>query len=131
MPENRRVEVFCGAYASGKSETAINRAQQYARKGEKITLVDLDSVEPAYTLRPIVKELKDMGINAIAQESRFGLGEAATYVTGEQLNCLHNEGDIIIDVGYGAAGLDVLDIINNIELEENLNIYLVLNTSNF
>ena len=46
----RFVEVFAGAYASGKSETSINRALQFARKGEKITLVDLDTVEPAYTL---------------------------------------------------------------------------------
>ena len=35
-----------------------------------------------------------------------------------------NEGDIIIDVGYGAGGLDILDIINNIGEEKNLKIFL-------
>lgn len=129
--ECRRVEVYCGAYASGKSETAINRARQYVERGDKITLVDLDSVEPAYTLRPLVEPLTKMGINVVAQTSYLGLGEAATYVTGAQINALTNEGDIIIDVGYGAGGLDILDIINNIEEEKNLNIYLVLNTSKF
>ncbi len=128
---NRRVEVYCGAYASGKSETAINRARQYAQRKEKITLVDLDSVEPAYTLRPLVEPLKEMGINVIAQTSYLGLGEAATYVNGAQINALSEEGDIIIDVGYGAGGLDILDIINGIEKEENLHIYLVVNTSKF
>lgn len=127
----RKTEVYAGAYASGKSETAINRALQYANSGEKITLVDLDTVEPAYTLRPIVKPLKDMGINVITQEDAFGLGEAATYVTSHQINCLANEGDIIIDVGYGASGLDVLDIITDIGDEENLEIFLVVNTSKF
>ncbi|MCD7878697.1 MAG: hypothetical protein LUG16_02045, partial [Candidatus Gastranaerophilales bacterium] len=76
---NRKVEVYAGAYASGKSETALNRAIQYARSNKKITLVDLDTVEPAYTLRPIFKPLSDLGINVITQQDSFGLGEAATY----------------------------------------------------
>ena len=120
----RFVEVYAGAYASGKSETALNRARQFANAKQQITLVDLDSVEPAYTLRPIAKELEAMGINVITQPDNFGLGEAASYVTSAQINCLNNEGDIIIDVGYGAGGLDILDIINNIGEEKKLKIYL-------
>ena len=128
---SRTVEVFAGAYASGKSETALNRARHLVEQGEKITLVDLDSVEPAYTLRPIAKELSDLGINVITQPDNFGLGEAASYVTPAQINCLKNDGDIIIDVGYGAGGLDILDIITDIDAETDLRIYLVVNTSKF
>lgn len=127
----RRVEVYAGAYASGKSETSINRALQYVKEGKNITLVDLDTVEPAYTLRPLAKSLREHGINVIAQEDYFGLGEAGSYVTGQQINCLTEKGDMIIDVGYGASGLDILDIINNIGEEEDLNIYIVINTSKF
>ena len=106
----RVVEVYAGAYASGKSETAVNRARQFAMVNKSITLVDLDTVEPAYTLRPIAKNLAQMGINVITQPDNFGLGEAASYVTPAQINCLSQGGDIIIDVGYGAGGLDILDI---------------------
>lgn len=127
----RKVEVFTGAYASGKSETSINRALQYIKRNEKVTLVDLDTVEPAYTLRPLYGELMSRGVNVITQTDYFGLGEAASYVTAQQINCLNEKGDIIIDVGYGASGLDVLDIIQNIDKEEDLNIYLVVNTSKF
>lgn len=127
----RVVEVYAGAYASGKSETSINRARQYAAINRPITLVDLDTVEPAYTLRPIIKDLEGMGINVVTQPDNFGLGEAASYVTSAQTNCLSNSGDIIIDVGYGAGGLDILDILNNIEKESNLQIYLVVNTAKF
>ncbi len=128
---DRFVEVFAGAYASGKSETSINRARQFAEKGEKITLVDLDTVEPAYTLRPIANELQLLGINVITQPDNFGLGEAASYITPAQVNCLSQDGNIIIDVGYGAGGLDILDIITNIGEEKDLKIYLVVNTSKF
>ena len=131
MSQNRFVEVYTGAYASGKSETALNRARQFAQKNEQITLVDLDTVEPAYTLRPIANELNSLGINVITQPDNFGLGEAASYVTPAQINCLSNDGNIIIDVGYGVGGLDILDIINNIENEKNLKNYIVINTSKF
>lgn len=127
----RTVEVFAGAYASGKSETSLNRARHLVEQGNKITLVDLDSVEPAYTLRPIVKELESLGIRVITQPDNFGLGEAASYVTPAQINCLKNDGDIVIDVGYGAGGLDILDIITDIGQENNLCIYLVVNTAKF
>ena len=127
----RVVEIYAGAYASGKSETALNRARQYAQLNKQITLVDLDTVEPAYTLRPIANDLRQMGIDVITQPDNFGLGEAASYVTPAQVNFLSNDGDIIVDVGYGAGGLDILDIVNNIDKETNLQAYLVLNTAKF
>lgn len=127
----RVVEIYAGAYASGKSETALNRARQYAQLNKQITLVDLDTVEPAYTLRPIANGLRQMGIDVITQPDNFGLGEAASYVTPAQVNFLSNDGDIIVDVGYGAGGLDILDIVNNIDKETNLQAYLVVNTAKF
>ena len=129
---SRVVEIYAGAYASGKSETALNRALQYAQQGKKITLVDLDTVEPAYTLRPIAKQLESKGVNVITQPEYFGLGEAGSYITPQQMNCLNNfSDDLIIDVGYGVAGLDILDILNGIDDENDLKIYLVVNTSKF
>jgi hypothetical protein len=127
----RTVEVFTGAYASGKSESAVNRALQYVKAGESITLVDFDTVEPAYCIRPLKKELDALGVTTIAQSENFGLGETGSYVTAEQVNCLKRAGNVIIDVGYGASGLDTLEVITDIEKEENLKIYLVLNTSKF
>ena len=127
----RFVEVYAGAYASGKSETALNRAIQFAKIKKNITLADLDTVEPAYTLRPIAKDLEALGVNVITQPEYFGLGEAGSYITPQQMNCLSVEGDVIIDVGYGASGLDILDIITNIGDEKNLQIFLVVNTSKF
>ena len=58
----RTVEVYTGTYASGKSETSINRALQYVKENKEITLVDLDTVEPAYCMRPIIGELEERGI---------------------------------------------------------------------
>jgi len=94
-----------------------------------VTLVDLDTVEPAYTLRPIKKDLETHGIRVITQEDYTGLGEAGNVITGDQKNCLLVPGNIVIDVGYGVGGLDILDVINYIEDEKHLEIFIVINTS--
>ncbi len=129
MEKSRRIEIFTGAYTSGKSEISINRAFMLKNEEFPVTLVDLDTVEPAYTLRPLKKELGNLGLTVITREEYTGLGETGNIITGEQQNCLFNEGNIVIDVGYGAGGLDILDIITNIEKEKNLEIYMVINTS--
>jgi hypothetical protein len=126
---SRIVEVFAGAYASGKSEISINRALMLSKQDGPVTLVDLDTVEPAYTLRPIKGDVEKLGIKVITQESYFGLGETGNTITPAQMNCFLYPGDIVIDVGYGAGGLDILDVVNGIEDEENLNIYIVINAS--
>lgn len=130
---NRWVEVFTGAYASGKSETAINRALSLHNKGDNIVLIDLDTVEPAYTLRPIKKDLEKLGLTVVAhdRDNSFGLGEAGTYITPEQKMCLHRKGNLIIDVGYGSGGIDTLTILEEIHDEPNLNIYMVINPNKF
>lgn len=126
----RIVEVFTGAYASGKSEISINRAMMLKSEDAPVTLVDLDTVEPAYTLRPLKKELETYGIKVITQESYFGLGETGNVITPQQQNCLKLSSDnIVIDVGYGAGGLDILNLVTGIEEEKNLTIYIVINAS--
>jgi len=128
--KSRVVEIFTGAYASGKSEISINRALMLKSEDSPVTLVDLDTVEPAYTLRPLKKELETYGIQVITQENYFGLGETGNVITPQQQNCLKlNNDNMVIDVGYGAGGLDILNLVTCIEEEENLNIYIVINAS--
>ncbi|MEG3072389.1 MAG: hypothetical protein RQM92_17545 [Candidatus Syntrophopropionicum ammoniitolerans] len=55
---------------------------ELARQGRKVNLVDLDLVEPFYTLRPLQKELSQLGLEVIAwkTEETVGLGEAGTVI---------------------------------------------------
>jgi cellulose biosynthesis protein BcsQ len=130
---SRWIEVFTGAYASGKSETAINRALTLHSQGVDLTLVDLDTVEPAYTLRPIKKQLQGLGLSVVAhdREDSFGLGESGTYITAAQKMCLHRKENLIIDVGYGAGGIDSLVLLEDIMQEAELKIYIVINPTKF
>lgn len=125
----RVVEAFVGEYASGKSENAINRSLELLEQGGQVTLVDLDTVEPFYTLRPLKKQLEELGLRVIAwaPEEVMGLGEAGSLINQEMIWALRNEGNIILDVGYGVHGAKIFNLIEGADTDPDLKIYVVVN----
>ena len=99
------------------------------KEQKQVTLVDLDLVEPFYTLRPIKNELSEMGLQVVAWETRetVGLGEAGSTIKPEARWVLRRPGEIILDIGYGVEGARVLNLIEGADSDENLHIYVVLN----
>lgn len=125
------VEAYVGEYASGKSENAVNRALELIEKGRKVTLVDLDLVEPFYTLRPLKKMLENKGIEVIAWETKetFGLGEAGYVLKPQMRWALRREGDVIFDVGYGIQGIKIFNLVEGLWEDKDLKVYVVVNIS--
>ncbi|OPX83117.1 MAG: hypothetical protein A4E52_01920 [Pelotomaculum sp. PtaB.Bin013] len=125
------MEAYTGEYAGGKSENALNRALALARQGRMVTLVDLDIVEPVYTLRPIQEDLKALGINVIAWKTKetVGLGEAGTILKPSARWALRHEGDIILDIGYGVEGTRTLNLLEGATTDPDLQVIAVINIS--
>ena len=63
----KRITLVCGHYGSGKTNFALNLAVNAAKRGEKITLVDLDIVNPYFRTADYKAELEATGVNVIAQ----------------------------------------------------------------
>lgn len=128
---DRIVEAYIGEYAGGKSENAVNRALELARLGRKVTLVDLDIVEPVYTLRPIQERLNALGIGVIAWKTSetTGLGEAGTVLKPEARWALRREGDVILDIGYGVEGAKTLNLLEGARTDPDLKVFAVINIS--
>nr|WP_157872851.1 hypothetical protein [Desulfoscipio gibsoniae] len=125
----RVVEAYVGEYASGKSEVAVNRAVDLAAAGREVTLVDLDIVEPCYTLRPIKRELQQKGITVLAWETKdtMGLGETGNVLRAENRWALRRSGDIVLDIGYGVEGAKTLNLLEGAGADPDLKIYAVIN----
>jgi hypothetical protein len=123
------IEAYIGEYASGKSEMAINRALELKRQGRKVVLVDLDTVEPFYTLRPLKILLEEKGLEVISMSSEdtFGLGETGAMLTPQARWALWREGDIILDVGYGVMGARTLNLVEGAYESPHLRILAVIN----
>ena len=125
------MEAYIGEYASGKSENAVNRALCLMKQGKNVTLVDLDVVEPFYTLRPIKKKLEDMGVTVLAWETHetIGLGEVGNIIMPKLRWALKRTGDLILDIGYGVEGAKTLNLIYGADDNPCLKIYAVVNVS--
>jgi len=127
----RIVEAYIGEYASGKSEMSINRALELRKQGRRVTLVDLDTVEPFYTLRPIKEMLESMSLNIIgfSREDSFGLGETGAMLNPQARWALMNEGDVILDIGYGVYGAKTLNLVEGVDETPEFRVLAVLNAS--
>lgn len=125
------IEAYIGEYASGKSENAVNRAISLCRQGLPVTLVDLDTVEPCYTMRPIKRELETMGITVEAWETgdTIGLGEAGNVIKGSMRWVLRRPGNVILDIGYGVQGANVFNLVEGAFENQWLKIIAVINLS--
>ena len=65
---NSRINIFCGHFGSGKTEVSLNYAIKLAEEGKKVTIIDLDIVNPYFRTADAEKILKEHNIELIASE---------------------------------------------------------------
>jgi len=101
------------------------------RQGLAVTLADLDTVEPCYTLRPLKRELEAQGVQVLGWETAQvpGWGEVGSILHPAVRWALHREGSVIIDVGYGVAGAGTLHLLEGVDREPDLRVLAVINAT--
>ncbi len=65
MLPNKRIILLCGHYGSGKTSVAVELAKELKKTYERVTLADLDIVNPYFRSKDSEKELTDAGIRFI------------------------------------------------------------------
>ena len=104
---SNKISIICGHYGTGKTNLAVNLARDHAKAGEKVTIVDMDIVNPYFRTSDYKKILEDEGIEVIAPV--FGATNldlpslpAAMYLAFEK------EGTVIFDLGGDDVGSTVM-----------------------
>lgn len=64
----KRITIFAGHYGSGKTNVAVNYALCLSKEGKKVSLSDLDIVNPYFRSKDSEKILNDAGIRFISSE---------------------------------------------------------------
>lgn len=64
--EHKRLTLFAGHYGSGKTNIAVNYAMRLADEGKRVTIADLDIVNPYFRTKDSEAELTARGIELIS-----------------------------------------------------------------
>ncbi|MDP8269065.1 MAG: hypothetical protein P9L97_10085 [Candidatus Tenebribacter davisii] len=120
--------IVIGAFGSGKSEYSINLAREYSKQGEKVTLVDLDVVNPYFRSRDVRDIFAEEGIIVIAPEGEFQYADLPM-LSPRIMGAVQNfESTVILDVGGDPAGCRTLArYVQNIN-KRGYEMHLVINT---
>ena len=103
-----RYTVLTGNYGSGKTELSLNLALDFAAKGQRSTLVDLDIVNPYFRSAEKKNELDKNGIRVLMPTFALTTVDIPA-LPAEIQSVFENPGDrVVLDVGgddTGAAAL--------------------------
>ncbi len=64
----KRISIICGHYGSGKTNIAVNMAIKAKKNFERVTIADMDIVNPYFRTKDSEKLLEKAGINLICSE---------------------------------------------------------------
>lgn len=122
-----RITIIAGHFGSGKTEFAVNYAFKLKEEFEKVTIVDLDTVNPYFRTKDAKEALEEKGINVIVPEFANSNLDIIT-IPSEVLSVFADDScHAILDVGGDDEGAMVLGMFNRYLNECGYEMYLVLN----
>ena len=126
FPLERRVTVVCGHYGTGKTNLSINLALDCARRGEDVSLVDLDVVNPYFRSADYADVLTENGVRVVGPN--FANTNLDTPSLPAAVRSTIAEGSrVIVDVGGDDAGATALGVYYRTLTEAEPDVVYVVN----
>lgn len=130
----KKVTIITGHYGSGKTNVSVNLALELAEKGEKVTVVDLDIVNPYFRTADFAELFSSKNINLISSiYANSNLDIPAISFDIERLT--NEDGYLIIDVGGDDSGSTALgrykDIFDKLSESGDIDMFYVINRYRF
>ena len=124
----KRVTLLAGHYGSGKTNLAVNLARMMRLRYDRVTVADLDIVNPYFRSADSADELKDLGIRLIV--SPYANTNLDAPALPQEMYSIVDDRSrhVIIDVGGDERGALALGRISERILEENdYDMFLIVN----
>jgi len=100
--------IVTGYYGSGKTEFAVSLARELAIAGGRVTIADLDVVNPFFRSREREAELSPFGIEVMGSVFDNHMAQDIPALSFAFLSRIRAGEDVIIDLAGGEIGLRVL-----------------------
>ncbi|MEG2425581.1 MAG: cobalamin biosynthesis protein CobQ [Oscillospiraceae bacterium] len=104
----KRVNIICGHYGSGKTNLSLNIAKQLKSTGKKVTIVDMDIVNPYFRSSDYKLMLERLGIRVISPVEAGSTLDSPS-LSAEIFSAFEqDDGYVIVDVGGDDVGANAL-----------------------
>lgn len=128
----KKVTVITGHYGSGKTNICVNLALELADKGEKVTVIDLDIVNPYFRTADFSRLFEENNIELVSSVyANSNLDIPAISFDVERLCRDEKSGYVIIDVGGDDAGATALgrykEVFDELYKKNQIDMFYVIN----
>lgn len=125
---NNRIHIFTGHFGSGKTEVALNFAMKQAKNQNKVTIIDLDIVNPYFRTKDAEAVMKRCGVQVAA--SRFAGSNVDLPIVPSQVQGIFADADMtaVFDVGGDDDGAFALGQYREYFEQYGYRMYFVVNT---
>ena len=122
-----KIVVICGHYGVGKTNVSLNLAYKYKQMGERVSLVDLDVVNPYFVSSVYKSEIEKQGVRLISPQ--FANSNLDHPSLPSDINSIFSDDckRAIIDVGGDDAGSTALGTIAKAIKSRNYSFFYVIN----
>ncbi len=126
LPLEKKVKLFVGAAGSGKTEWSLNIALWLRKEGRDVYLVDLDIINPYFTVRERKSRLESLGIKVLTLPERAIFSDLPV-VPSHISSVIFSELDVIVDVGGDEKGARALAQFAPLLEKVGYSMYMVVN----
>lgn len=125
---NKRIQIFTGAYGSGKTEVSMNYAVSLRREHEKVALIDLDIVNPYFRSREAAGPLREAGVDVIFPSGALASADLPAITPDINRVLQDEEYKVVFDVGGDNVGAIALGRFHPYFGEGQYDMNFVINT---
>ncbi len=123
---DERIVLIVGNYGSGKTEVAVNMAIRFAAH-RKVSIADLDIVNPYFRCREARSEMEAFGIRVINPQGDYEAADLPIILPEIRGAVLGGEGTLIFDVGGDDVGARVLSSLADVLVGASCSVLQVVN----
>lgn len=122
-----KVFIFLGHFGSGKTEVAANFAYELLKHEDKVSIIDMDIVNPFFRTQDLRKEFEELGINVVSS-AYAGTNVEISALPSIIPRIIQESGKVVIDVGGDDVGAKAIATYREYILNEDYYAYCVVNT---